>query len=145
MTFTTLTYILFLWTVFAIYWALRSRSAQNLLLVVVSYIFYGWWDYRFCALMMISTLVDFVAGAALGRTQRQGWRRVLLAASIATNLGTLCVFKYYNFFAESFQAMLAAIKIGKPEDAQRVYEDYCRIENPTTAMKILLSLANADA
>lgn len=105
MTFTTLTYLLFLPLVFAAHWSLKSRSAQNLLLMVCSYLFYGWWDWRFCALMLGSSLVDYCVGRRLAETSHPTARRGLLALSIATNLGVLGVFKYFNFFAESFQAL----------------------------------------
>jgi alginate O-acetyltransferase complex protein AlgI len=105
MTFTTLTYLLFLPLVFAIYWSLRSRPAQNVLLLVCSYVFYGWWDWRFCALMLGSSLVDYFVGLRLAKTESQSGRRGLLTLSLVTNLGLLGVFKYFNFFAESFQAL----------------------------------------
>jgi D-alanyl-lipoteichoic acid acyltransferase DltB (MBOAT superfamily) len=105
MTFTTLTYLLFLPLVFAIHWSLRSRSGQNSLLLACSYLFYGWWDWRFCALMLGSSLVDYFVGIGLDSCERLSRRRTLLAVSLATNLGLLGVFKYFNFFAESFQSL----------------------------------------
>lgn len=105
MTFTTLTFLLFLPIVFACHWALSSRRMQNLLLLSASYVFYGWWDWRFCGLMLASSLVDYVIGLRLMDTQEASRRKSLLAISLASNLGLLAVFKYFNFFAESFQTL----------------------------------------
>ena len=110
MTFTTVTFVLFLSLVFAAYWALSSRRGQNLLLLAASYIFYGWWDWRFCTLMLASSLVDYAIGVYLVKVDRVFGRRSLLALSVLLNLTLLGVFKYYNFFAESFQ--LAASQLG---------------------------------
>ena len=105
MTFTTLTFLLFLPLVFAVHWLLPTRRLQNLSLLSASYVFYGWWDWRFCALMLASCLVDYTIGVQLMRTEGQRRRKLLLGLSLATNLGLLAVFKYYNFFAESFQTL----------------------------------------
>ena len=103
MTFTTLTFLLFLSLIFALHWMLPSRRSQNLLLLSASYVFYGWWDWRFCGLMLASCLVDYAIGIQLMRIESQSRRKLLLGMSLATNLGLLAVFKYFNFFAESFQ------------------------------------------
>jgi D-alanyl-lipoteichoic acid acyltransferase DltB (MBOAT superfamily) len=109
MTFTTLTFVLFLALVFSLYWAFRNRNAQNALIVVTSFIFYGWWDWRFCGLMLAASLIDFFAGLGLDRAQRKSVRRLYLFTSMACNLGMLGFFKYYNFFADSLHAALAQI------------------------------------
>ncbi|MEX2214429.1 MAG: MBOAT family O-acyltransferase [Phycisphaeraceae bacterium] len=109
MTFTTLTFILFLWLVFALYWTLRYRTAQNILLIVASYSFYAWWDYRFCALMLISSLIDYIAALSIDRSPKRGVRRAWMWVSVAMNLGMLGFFKYFNFFAESFTAMMRSL------------------------------------
>jgi D-alanyl-lipoteichoic acid acyltransferase DltB (MBOAT superfamily) len=105
MTFASLTFLLFFPVVFALHWAARRRTWQNLILIITSYVFYGWWDYRFCALMLISSLIDYGIGWALGRTQRASSRRGWLWLSIVCNLGLLGFFKYFNFFAENLQQM----------------------------------------
>ena len=102
MTFSSLTFLVFLTVVFAAYWLLRERKSQNLLLLMMSYVFYGWWDWRFCGLMLLSSLMDFGFGMLLHRTDRARWRKSLLALSVVANLALLGFFKYYNFFAESF-------------------------------------------
>lgn len=110
MTFTTVTFVLFLSLVFAAYWALSSRRAQNLLLLSASYVFYGWWDWRFCTLMLASSLVDYAIGLQLAKVNGTIGRRSFLAMSVVLNLTLLGVFKYFNFFAESFQ--VAASQLG---------------------------------
>jgi alginate O-acetyltransferase complex protein AlgI len=109
MTFTTLTFLIFLVIVFALYWGLRNRIAQNLLLVIASYCFYAWWDWRFCWLMLASSLLDYFAGLALDKSERQKRRRVILAIAMVGNLGMLGYFKYFNFFAENLSASAAAL------------------------------------
>lgn len=107
MTFTTVTFLVFAAAVFAAYWLIGERRWQNLLLVVVSYAFYGWWDARLGGLIAASTAIDFLVGRALdGRSQH---RRALLWISIVTNLTLLGVFKYYGFFVDSLVAAAAAV------------------------------------
>ncbi len=109
MTFASLTFLLFFPVIFAIHWSVRRRTWQNLVLIIASYVFYGWWDYRFCALMLVSSLVDYGIGLALGRTDNLLHRRGWLWLSIICNLGLLGFFKYFNFFADNFQQMANAI------------------------------------
>ena len=109
MNFATVTFLLYLPAVFALYWVVRRRTSQNAVLVIASYLFYGWWDYRFCALMLGSSLLDFAIGWLLGKTEKTLGRRILLAASIGANLGLLGVFKYYNFFVGNFQHLMSSI------------------------------------
>ena len=88
MVFTTLTFLIFLAVVFGVYWSLGSRSWQNVLLLLASYLFYAWWDWRFCLLMGASTLVDyFVGGRVYGSSGRA--RRAWLYVSLVSNLGLL--------------------------------------------------------
>ncbi len=104
MLFNSLEFALFLPIVFIIYWFVLNKStkAQNLFLLIVSYIFYGWWDWRFLSLIFISTIVDYSVAYFLGRTESKQRRRLLLVISIVMNLGFLGFFKYYNFFLDSF-------------------------------------------
>lgn len=102
MKFTTVTFMVFLAAVFAFYWSLRKTRHRNILLIAASYVFYGWWDWRFCSLMLISSILDYSVGIMLGRTGGRRKRLLLLLLSICGNLGLLGFFKYFNFFAESF-------------------------------------------
>lgn len=104
MQFTSLGFLVFLPLVFVVYWMLqRWLRWQNLLVVVASYVFYGWWNPRFLVLIAITTLCSFAAGRAM-RSARGSKRKQKLinAANIVLNLSILAVFKYYNFFVESF-------------------------------------------
>lgn len=105
MTFTTLTFLLFLTAIFAAYWLAKRQELQNCILLSSSYLFYGWWEPSFCALMLFASTVDYLVGLGMLRSRSQRVRGVLLACSIAVNLGTLAYFKYFNFFADSLQAL----------------------------------------
>ena len=105
MLFNSIDFALFLPLVFFTYWAAQNNlSAQNVLIVIASYVFYGWWDWRFLSLIMFSTLVDFFVGRGLSYYTDDKRRKALLWTSILLNLGFLGFFKYYNFFVENFIA-----------------------------------------
>ncbi|MDH3307378.1 MAG: MBOAT family protein [Acidimicrobiia bacterium] len=105
MAFNSVQYAVLLLVVLAVY-RLSGRRVQNVVLLVASYVFYGAWDWRFLSLLWVSTLVDYVVGLRLGATNDPLRRRRLLWASMASNLGILGFFKYFNFFAESATALL---------------------------------------
>ncbi len=104
MKFNSIDFALFLPLVFLLYWFATNRKlkVQNLLLVVASYVFYGWWDWRFLLLMAFSTIVDYSVGIGLSNSSSPSKRKALLWVSIFANLSLLGFFKYYNFFLESF-------------------------------------------
>ena len=104
MLFNSLDFAVFLPIVFILYWSLNSKGlkVQNLLLVIASYVFYGWWDWRFLSLIFFSTLVDYTVGIKLLHEKKPSARKVFLWISILVNLGFLGVFKYYNFFVDNF-------------------------------------------
>ena len=106
MLFNSLDFAIFLPVVFLLYWFVFNKDLrlQNLLVAVASYIFYGWWDWRFLSLILFSTLVDFTIGMRLGKTENLNSRKVLLWISILVNLGFLGFFKYYNFFLDNFKS-----------------------------------------
>ena len=108
MVFNSLQFVWFFLVVYALYVVLPHRG-QNWLLLVASYYFYAAWDYRFVTLLAASTLVDFTCGLALARVVRQPRRRLILCLSIGFNLTLLGFFKYFNFFADNLQALMAAI------------------------------------
>jgi D-alanyl-lipoteichoic acid acyltransferase DltB (MBOAT superfamily) len=109
MVFTSLTFLVFLAVVFAGYWSLRTRASQNLLLLLASYFFYAWWDWRFSFLMLSNSLFDYFAGLLLMRYQKPLARRVILISSFAANLGMLGYFKYFNFFMDNIQAAMSSV------------------------------------
>lgn len=79
----------------------RAEKARLVLLTLLSYLFYGWWDYRFCALMVVSTLVDYVAGLRIAASENPGSRRRWLVVSMVANLSLLGFFKYFDLIAGS--------------------------------------------
>ncbi len=106
MLFNSIDFAVFLPIVFTIYWLVNRFSLrfQNGLLVLASYVFYGWWDYRFLSLIILSTLVDYLLGLKLAKAEKKKERKWLLACSLIVNLGLLGFFKYYNFFLDNFIA-----------------------------------------
>lgn len=94
-------YLIFLGLVVAAYWCLSWRK-QNVLLLFASYVFYGWWDWRFLLLMLTSTCVDYALALKLANASGLKLRRALLFVSLALNFGCLGFFKYCNFFFDSF-------------------------------------------
>jgi D-alanyl-lipoteichoic acid acyltransferase DltB (MBOAT superfamily) len=84
--------------------AQRNLRLQNILLLVASYFFYGWWDWRFLFLIAFSSLVDYCVGLWISKTENTTQRKIALSISLGVNLGFLGFFKYFNFFSESFSA-----------------------------------------
>lgn len=106
MLFNSLDFAVFLPVVFFLYWFICNCNLrlQNALIVVASYIFYGWWDWRFLGLIFFSTVLDYSIGRRLAREDSMAKRKALLWTSILINLGFLGFFKYYNFFIDNFIA-----------------------------------------
>lgn len=104
MLFNSIDFAVFLPVVFLLYWFVFNKNIQiqNFLIVVSSYVFYGWWDWRFLSLILFSTLVDYLVGRRLGTEENNTKRKILLWTSILINLGFLGFFKYYNFFLDNF-------------------------------------------
>lgn len=113
MLFNSFTFMIFLPVVFLLYWfVFKKLRWQNLLILVASYVFYGWWDWRFLILIVITSLSSFASGLLIRRYE--GNRRVqrcVSAANIVLNLGILAAFKYFNFFVGSLQTLLSAAGI----------------------------------
>lgn len=97
---------LFLPLVLLGYYVFFARRGRVVFLTLMSYAFYGWWDVRFCSLMLISTLIDYQAGKHIHRAKTPGRKRFWLAVSIATNLGLLGFFKYFDLFASTLNSFL---------------------------------------
>jgi D-alanyl-lipoteichoic acid acyltransferase DltB (MBOAT superfamily) len=113
MLFNSADYVLFLPLVLLVYLLLRRAGlrAQNAWLLTASYVFYGWWDWRFLGLLFGTTLNDYLVGIGLERTEQPKRRRALILLSIGVNLGVLGFFKYYNFFVSSFIDAFARIGV----------------------------------
>ncbi len=104
MLFNSIDFALFLPVVFVLYWFVFKNSLryQNLLIVAASYVFYGWWDWRFLGLIVFSTVLDFFIGKSLEEAKLELNRKLLLYTSFTVNLGFLGVFKYFDFFVSNF-------------------------------------------
>lgn len=104
MLFNSIDFAIFLPIVFILYWFATNKNLklQNFIIVAASYLFYGWWDWRFLSLILFSTIVDYSVGLGLLKQENQTKRKVLLWTSIIVNLGFLGFFKYYNFFLDNF-------------------------------------------
>lgn len=107
MLFNSLNFAVFLPVIFVFYWFVTQRSLklQNILLLVSSYFFYACWDWRFLFLLIFSTFLDYYTGHKIFKSSGESQKKFWLWLSIIINLGFLGVFKYYNFFANSFAEM----------------------------------------
>ena len=111
MLFNSIEFLIFIVIVFCLYWFVFNKNIkhQNILILCSSYIFYGWWDYRFLSLIFLSTIVDYLIGIAVHQTNENNKRKLFLWISILFNLGILGFFKYYNFFVDSWIDLFASI------------------------------------
>ncbi len=111
MLFNSLEFLLFLPTIFILYWFVFNRDlkTQNFLILLSSYLFYGWWDYRFLGLIFLSTIVDYFIGLNIDKQLSRKIQKQLLWLSIVFNLTILGFFKYYNFFVESWVDLFSAL------------------------------------
>lgn len=119
MLFNTIEFAIFLPVVFILYWLLNKKiKLQNSLILVASYFFYGWWDWRFLSLIFFSSIVDFLISNKLEKTKEKKIKKQLLSISLIFNLGILMFFKYFNFFSESFAN--AFTLLGRPIEVSRL-------------------------
>ena len=104
MTFQSLEYLFFLPVVFILYWTVcrGSKTLQNGLIVAASLVFYGWWDWRFLGLLLITAFSTFFAGWWMGKIDNEKKRTWINVGAIVLNVGILFFFKYFNFFVQSF-------------------------------------------
>lgn len=111
MLFNSFEFLFFLPVVFLLYWFVFTRRRwQNLLVVMASYVFYGWWDWRFLLLIILTSLTSYASGLLIERYEgHRRRRRAVCAANILVNLGVLSMFKYYDFFVDSLQRLFSAM------------------------------------
>jgi D-alanyl-lipoteichoic acid acyltransferase DltB (MBOAT superfamily) len=104
MLFNSINFAIFLPIVFILYWFVTNKNLkiQNVLLLVASYFFYACWDWRFLFLLIFSTLLDYFTALKIQDVTNENRKRIWFWLSITVNLGFLCIFKYYDFFTESF-------------------------------------------
>jgi D-alanyl-lipoteichoic acid acyltransferase DltB (MBOAT superfamily) len=115
MLFNSFDFIVFFVIVYLLY-LFSNHKYQNILLLIASYIFYGWWDWRFLSLLFITTAIDYYCGLKIYNSSNQTYRKRFLILSIATHLVILGFFKYFNFFTDSFQSLtnIFGIKLDFP-------------------------------
>jgi len=120
MLFNSIEFAIYLPIIFFIYWLIGNKNIkqQNLLILFASYVFYGWWDWRFLSLIVFSSSIDFFIGKNLSQTEEKYKRKILLVISVLVNLGLLGFFKYFNFFSESFAD--AFTLLGRPIEPTRL-------------------------
>lgn len=111
MFFNSLAFAIFLPIVFLLYWFVfnKTKSTQNVILIIASYYFYSCWDWRFLFLLVFSTFLDYYTGIRIEKSQTEKSRKFWFWLSVLVNLGFLGVFKYYNFFASSFATLLSGV------------------------------------
>jgi alginate O-acetyltransferase complex protein AlgI len=105
MLFNSFIFLIFLIVILPVFYLLPNKKTKNLFLLIASYFFYGYWDWRFCILLAVTTLTVFIIGIKLSKTSDIRKRRNLLIISLIVNLGILGVFKYFNFFITSFSLL----------------------------------------
>lgn len=107
MFFNSVDFAIFLPIVFFLYWFVANKNLrlQNTLLVIASYVFYGWWDWRFLFLLFLTCFSDFLISKKLETTNDEKKRKILLSVSVIVDLGVLAFFKYFNFFVDNFIAV----------------------------------------
>lgn len=110
MLFNSIEFLIFCPLVFLLYWfVFKSLRWQNLFIVVASYVFYGWWNYRFLFLIALTTFCSFVSGLLVEKYSQRKIKKLITTSNIILNLAILCVYKYYNFFVESFEDMMRLV------------------------------------
>ncbi|TWT54981.1 Peptidoglycan O-acetyltransferase [Rubripirellula amarantea] len=112
MLFSQIEFLIFFAIVLLAVWTVRSNRTRKAILLVASYYFYAYWDYRFCGLLLLSTAVDFYVANAMHASNHTGKRKALLLLSLIVNLGMLGYFKYAGFFVESARAILDGYGLG---------------------------------
>ena len=111
MFFNSINFAIFFPIVFIIYWSLKNKPLiyQNIFILISSYIFYAWWDWRFLSLIALSTIVDYFVGIKMSNSNSNHKKKNYLLLSIFINIGLLFVFKYFNFFISSFEQVIHSV------------------------------------
>ncbi len=111
MIFNSLEFFIFLSLVFLFYRFVCKRTVkkQNVFILFSSYLFYGWWDWRFLSLIILSTIIDFIVGIKIDSNNKKNTRKIWLWVSVIFNVSLLGFFKYYNFFVDSWVDMLSVL------------------------------------
>lgn len=121
MDFTSIAFAVFLPVVFVLYWFVihKNLKIQNLFLLATSYFFYGWWDWRFLMLLLLISTFNYLTGLRIGDESNAGrlfWFRV----GVIVNIITLCFFKYFNFFVDSFIDLISLTGYEIPRSSLKI-------------------------
>lgn len=119
MIFNSSIFLVFFLLFFPLYWLINNKNSttiRNAFTILASYLFYGWWDWRFLSLIIVSSITDYLIGLQLGKTHPDSYRdqrrrKWLLICSIGVNLGILGFFKYFNFFIESLEEIVSLFSL----------------------------------
>jgi alginate O-acetyltransferase complex protein AlgI len=113
MLFNSFEFLIFLSAAFFLYWAIFYKNIfyRNFFLLSISYLFYGWWDWRFLFLIVFSSLIDYIAGLKIHQYEEKRKRKIFLWLSLCTNLGFLGTLKYFNFFSNSLYEAFTSVGV----------------------------------
>jgi alginate O-acetyltransferase complex protein AlgI len=122
MLFNSIEFGIFSLIVFLLYWFIINRNLrlQNVLLLIASYFFYGWWNWRFLFLLLSISLFNYFIGIRVDKDIPERRRKTWMIIGLIVNIGTLCVFKYYNFFVDSFIDLISLIGYNLPKSSVRI-------------------------
>ena len=122
MVFNSVEFAVFLPIVFGLYWIIVSKNLkqQNILLVITSYIFYGWWDWRFLFLLILLSLANYFIGLEIDKNQEGIKGKTWFIFGLVINLGVLGLFKYFNFFIDSFIDLISLIGYNLPRSTTKI-------------------------
>lgn len=122
MLFSSIDFAIFLPIVFVLYWLVLNKNlqVQNLLLLTASYVFYCWWDWRFLFLLITLSIINYFVGIRINDNGIDKRRRIWLGIALFINIGALCVFKYFNFFIDSFIDLISLIGYDLPRSTTRI-------------------------
>ena len=111
MLFTSFTFIFFFIGIFILYWLILNKNTkgQNLLLLAGSYLFYGWWDWKFLLMLIALSVFNYVAARQISRVSLKSIRKFIFIAGLTVNIGTLFLFKYLNFFIEGLTSIFISV------------------------------------
>jgi alginate O-acetyltransferase complex protein AlgI len=122
MSFNSIEFAIFLPLIFIFYWLLKNKNLkyQNILLLIASYIFYGWWDLRLLFLLIILSVSNYLIGIYINKNEIDKKRKNWMVAGLVINIGVLVIFKYFNFFIDSFVDLLSLAGYNLPKSTTKI-------------------------
>ena len=122
MLFNSIQFAIFLIILFVLYWfvTIKNLKAQNILLLVASYVFYGWWDWRFLGLLALLSITNYFIGIGIEINETIKKRKAIFVTGLIVNIGVLGVFKYYNFFIDNFIDLVSLIGYNLPRSTTKI-------------------------